>query len=71
MIDTGNDESLSDPIGSNDLLSKSVETAEPPGHSRGVGVNVPHKRAFPPTEEQRIERKRLRKERKEKNLKQN
>lgn len=66
MIDTGNYESPFDPVGSNDILSKSLETSEPLGHSRGVGVSFPHKRAFPTTDEQSFEKKRLRAERKEK-----
>ena len=28
-----------------DILSDALETREPPGHARGIGVNVPHKRA--------------------------
>ena len=29
-----------------DVLSDALETREPPGRARGIGVNVPHKRAF-------------------------
>ena len=29
-----------------DILSDALETKDPPSRARGIGVNVPHKRAF-------------------------
>ena len=29
-----------------DILSIALDTKEPPGRARGIGINVPHKRAF-------------------------
>ena len=35
--------------GPGDVLHYALETDEPPVHARGIGVNVPHKRGFQPT----------------------
>ena len=37
-----------------DILSDALETREPPGRARGIGVNVPHKRAFTLSKEERL-----------------
>ena len=48
--------------GPGDVLHDALETNEPPGRARGIGVNVPHKRAFQLTKE---EKHRIRNEKKE------
>ena len=35
------------------ILSDALEIREPPGRARGIGVNVPHKRAFTLSKEER------------------
>ena len=40
-----------------DILSIALETKEPPGRARGIGVNVPHKRAFILSKEERLSMK--------------
>ena len=40
-----------------DILSIALETKDPPGHARGIGVNVPHKRAFTLSKEERLSMK--------------
>ena len=52
-------------LGPCDILSDDLETREPPGRARGVGVNVPHKRAFTLSKEQRLSMKRARSEMKQ------
>ena len=37
-----------------DILSVALETREPPSRARGIGVNVPHKRAFTLSKEERL-----------------
>ena len=41
-------------LGPCDILSDALETREPPGRARGIGVNVPHKRAFTLSKEERL-----------------
>ena len=48
-----------------DILSLALETREPPGHARGIGVNVPHKRAFTLSKEERLSMKKARSEMKQ------
>ena len=48
--------------GPGDVLHDALETDEPPGRARGIGVNVPHKRAFRLTKD---EKQRIRNEKKE------
>ena len=48
-----------------DILSIALETKEPPGHARGIGVNVPHKRAFTLSKEERLSMKKARSEMKQ------
>ena len=40
-----------------DILSVALETKEPPSCARGIGVNVPHKRAFTLSKEERLSMK--------------
>jgi len=68
MLEKSKDESLFDSMGTEDLLSICLKTKEPPGRSRAVGVNVPHKRAFPLNEEQMIERRKKKKAAKHKEI---
>ena len=42
-----------------DILSIALEIKEPPGHARGIGVNVPHKRAFTLRKEERLSMKKV------------
>ena len=37
-----------------DIMSDTLETREPPGHARGIGVNVLHKRAFTLSKEESL-----------------
>ena len=37
-----------------DSLSIALDTKEPPGRARGIGVNFPHKRAFTLSKEERL-----------------
>lgn len=37
-----------------DILSVALETREPLARARGIGVNVPHKRAFTLSKEERL-----------------
>ena len=48
-----------------DILSVALETKEPPGRARGIGVNVPHKRAFTLSKEERLGMKKARSEMKQ------
>ena len=48
-----------------DILSIALDTKEPPGHARGIGVNVPHKRAFTLSKEERLSMKKARSEMKQ------
>ena len=48
-----------------DILSIALETKEPPGHARGIGVNVPHKRDFTLSKEERLSMKKARSEMKQ------
>ena len=48
-----------------DIPSDALETREPPGRARGIGVNVPHKRAFTLSKEERISMKKARSEMKQ------
>ena len=43
-----------------DILSEALTTKEPPGRARGIGVNVPHKRAFSLSKEERLSMKKAR-----------
>ena len=52
-------------LGPCDILSIALDTKEPPGHARGIGVNVPHKRAFTLTKEERLGMKKARSEMKQ------
>ena len=52
-------------LGPCDILSIALEIKEPPGRARGIGVNVPHKRAFTLTKEERINMKKARSEMKQ------
>ena len=45
-----------------DILSDALATKEPPGRARGIGVNVPHKRAFTLSKEERLAMKKARSE---------
>ena len=45
-----------------------LETREPPGRARGIGVNVPHKRAFTLSKEERLSMKKARSEMKQNEL---
>lgn len=45
-----------------DILSDALETREPPGRARGIGVNVPHKRAFTLSKEERLRMEKVRSE---------
>ena len=45
-----------------DILSIALEAREPPGRARGIGVNVPHKRAFTLSKEERLNMKKLKRE---------
>ena len=40
-----------------DILFIALDTKEPPGRARGIGVNVPHKRAFTLSKEERLNMK--------------
>ena len=51
-----------------DILSIALETKEPPGRARGIGVNVPHKRAFTLSKEERLNMKKARSEMKQNEL---
>ena len=68
MLEKSKDDSLFDSMGTDDLLAICLKTREPPGHSRAVGVNVPHKRAFPLNEQQIIEREKQRRDEKHRKL---
>ena len=48
-----------------DILSIALDTKEPPGRARGIGVNVPHKRAFTLSKEERRNMKKARSEMKQ------
>ena len=48
-----------------DILSVALETKEPPGRARGICVNVPHKRAFTLSKEERLSMKKARSEMKQ------
>ena len=48
-----------------DILSIALDTKEPPGRARGIGVNVPHKRAFTLSKEERLSMKKARSEMKQ------
>ena len=48
-----------------DILSIALETKEPPGRARGICVNVPHKRAFTLSKEERLSMKKARSEMKQ------
>ena len=50
------------------ILSVALETREPPGHARGIGVNVPHKRAFTLSKEERLSMKKVASEMKKNEL---
>ena len=39
--------------GPGDVLHDALETDEPPGRARGIGMNVPHKMAFPLTKDEK------------------
>ena len=54
--------------GPSDILSIALETKEPPGRARGIGVNVPHKRAFTLSKEERLSMKKARSEMKQNEL---
>ena len=41
-------------------MSVALETKEPPCCARGIGVNVPHKRAFTLSKEERLGMKKVR-----------
>jgi hypothetical protein len=56
------------PKWSEDILSKVLETKEPHGHARGIGNIVPHKRAWPCSEQEKAKMKMVRKEKKEDEL---
>ena len=43
-----------------DILSDALEAREPPGRARGICVNVPHKRAFTLSKEERLNIKKQR-----------
>ena len=51
-----------------DILSIALETKEPPGRARGIGVNVAHKRAFTLSKEERLMMKKQRSEMKQNEL---
>ena len=51
-----------------DILSIALETKDPPGRARGIGVNVPHKRAFTVSKEERLSMKKARSEMKQNEL---
>lgn len=51
-----------------DILSDALETREPPGRARGIGVNVPHKRTFTLSKEERLGMKKARSEMKQNEL---
>jgi hypothetical protein len=51
-----------------DILADALKTKEPPGHARGIGVNVPHKRAFTLSKEERLAMKKVKIEMKKKAL---
>jgi hypothetical protein len=51
-----------------DILSDALETREPPSHARGIGVNVPHKRALTLCKEERLSMKKARSEMKQNEL---
>ena len=40
-----------------DILSNALDTKETPGRARGIGVNVPHKRDFTLSKEERLNMK--------------
>ena len=48
-----------------DIVFDALETREPPGRARGIGVNVPHKRAFTLSKEERLNMKKARSEMKQ------
>ena len=48
-----------------DILSDALETREPPSRARGICVNVPHKRAFTLSKEERLSMKKARSEMKQ------
>ena len=52
-------------LGPCDILSIALGTKEPHGHARGIGVNVPHKRAFTLSKEERLSMKKARSEMKQ------
>jgi hypothetical protein len=52
------------PKRSEDILTKALETKEPHGCARGIGNIVPHKRAWPCTEQEKAEMKMARKKKK-------
>ena len=51
-----------------DIMSIALETREPPGRARGIGVNVPHKRAFTLSKEERLSMKKAKSEMKKNEL---
>jgi hypothetical protein len=51
-----------------DILSVALKTKEPLGHARGIGVNVPHKRAFTLSKEEMLTMKKARSEMKQNDL---
>ena len=51
-----------------DILSIALDRKEPPGHARGIGVNVPHKRAFTLNKEESLMMKKVRSEMKQNEL---
>ena len=51
-----------------DIMSDALETRERPGRARGVGVNVPHKRAFTLSKEERLSMKKVASEMKKNEL---
>ena len=51
-----------------DISSDALETREPPGRARGIGVNVPHKRDFTLSKEERLKMKKARSEMKQNEL---
>ena len=55
-------------LGPCDILSIALDTKQPPGCARGIGVNVPHKRAFTLSKEERLSMKKARSEMKQKEM---
>ena len=51
-----------------DILSVALETKHPSVHATGIGVNVPHKRAFTLSKEERLSMKKARSEIKQNEL---